>query len=73
MQFRTIVMAAALAAGLGATLGADPISSMPRQGDNGAAPQSATATAMVKPAKKAKSKKVAAKPAKHKHWVWPHA
>ena len=70
MQFRTIVIAAALAAGLGATLGADPISSMPRNGADGAA-QAATSTAKAKPAKKAKAKKAAAKPAKHKHWVCP--
>jgi hypothetical protein len=70
MQFRTIVITAALAAGFGAGLGADPISSMPRNGGDGAA-QAATSTAKAKPAKKAKAKKVAAKPAKHKHWVCP--
>jgi hypothetical protein len=71
MQFRTIVISAALAAGLGAALNADGISSMPRQGEAGGAPQAASSTAKVKPAKKAKAKKVAAKPAKHKHWVCP--
>jgi hypothetical protein len=70
MQFRTIVITAALAAGLVASLGADPISSMPRSGGDGAA-QAATYTAKAKPAKKAKAKKIAAKPAKHQHWVCP--
>ena len=70
MKLASFVVLAALAAGLSAPLAAD-VSSMPRQGETGTAPQAASPTAKLKPAKKAKAKKLAAKPAKHKHWVCP--
>ena len=71
MRLKHLVITAALAAGLGTALAADTISSMPRSGETGTAPQASSSTAKVKPAKKAQARKTAAKPAKHKHWVCP--